>query len=140
MKDDGLPWWLSGKDCLPAWETGLEPRSGKIAHAEEQLSLCATSAEPVLWSLRVAATEPVRLEPVLHSKRSHLDRSLRTATAEWPHSPQLEESLHSNEDPAQPDRSMTNKYSGWKERCEQGKGGGGEEHGACRRQAHSGFG
>ena len=29
---------------------GLDPWSGKIPHATEQLSLCATTTEPVLWS------------------------------------------------------------------------------------------
>ena len=54
----GLPWWRSG------WESacqcrghGFEPRSGKIPHAAEQLSPCATT------------TEPARLEPVLRNKR-----------------------------------------------------------------------
>ena len=45
----GLPWWHSG------WESacqcrgyGLEPWSGKIPYAAEQLSPCATTTEPVL--------------------------------------------------------------------------------------------
>ena len=38
---------------------GLEPWSGKIPHAAEQLSPCATT------------TEPAFLEPVLRNKRSH---------------------------------------------------------------------
>ena len=45
----GLPWWHSG------WESacqcrghGFEPWSGKISHAAEQLSPCATATEPVL--------------------------------------------------------------------------------------------
>ena len=29
---------------------GFNPWSGKIPHAEEQLSPCATSTEPVIWS------------------------------------------------------------------------------------------
>ena len=55
---EGLPWWRSG------WESacqcrghGFEPWSGKIPHAVEQLSPCAT------------ITEPARLEPVLRNKR-----------------------------------------------------------------------
>ena len=54
----GLPWWRSG------WESacqrrghGFKPWSGKMPHATEQLSPCATT------------TEPARLEPVLHNKR-----------------------------------------------------------------------
>ena len=31
-----------------AGDTGFEPWSGKIPHAVEQLSLCATTTEPVL--------------------------------------------------------------------------------------------
>ena len=45
----GLPWWCSG------WESachcrghGFDPWSGKIPHAAEQLSLCATTTEPLL--------------------------------------------------------------------------------------------
>ena len=38
---------------------GFEPWSRKILHAAEQLSPCAKT------------TEPCRLEPVLHNKRSH---------------------------------------------------------------------
>ena len=54
----GLPWWCSG------WESacqcrghGFEPWSGKIPHAVEQLSPCAT------------ATEHAHLEPVLRNGR-----------------------------------------------------------------------
>ena len=37
--------------------------------AEEQLSLCATTIEPVLWSLGAQVLKPVRaLEPVLHNE------------------------------------------------------------------------
>ncbi|KAJ8778854.1 hypothetical protein J1605_013088 [Eschrichtius robustus] len=56
----GLPWWRS------SWEStcqcrrhGFDPWSGKIPHAVEQVSLCATAAEPALWSTRTTATEPV---------------------------------------------------------------------------------
>ena len=48
-KKFGLPWWRSG------WESacqcrghGFEPWSGRIPHATEQLSPCATTAEPAL--------------------------------------------------------------------------------------------
>ncbi|XP_049551062.1 pleckstrin homology domain-containing family A member 5 isoform X27 [Orcinus orca] len=37
---------------------GFEPWSGKIPHAAEQLSLCATANEPALYSLRATTTEP----------------------------------------------------------------------------------
>ena len=51
----GLPWWCSG------WESACQcrgHRSGKIPHAAEQLSLCATTAEPVLWSPRATTAGP----------------------------------------------------------------------------------
>ena len=60
-----LPWWRSG------WESacqcrghGFDPWSGKIPHATERLSPCATTAEPV------------RLEPVHCSKRGHHNEKL----------------------------------------------------------------
>ena len=61
---------------------GFKPWSGKIPHAAEQLSPCATT------------TEPARLEPVLHNKRSHCNEKPAhhnegqpplTATRESPH-------------------------------------------------------
>ena len=38
----GLPWWLSGK------ESTCQYRSGKITHAQEQLSPCTMTVKPVL--------------------------------------------------------------------------------------------
>ena len=49
----------------------FEPWSGKIPHASEQLSLCATTTEPVLQSPRGTTPEAQRLEPVLCNKRNH---------------------------------------------------------------------
>ena len=46
--EEGLPWWSSGYEtalqCRGYW---FSPWSGKIPHAVEQLSLCATTIEPV---------------------------------------------------------------------------------------------
>ena len=39
---------------------GVEPWSGKIPHAAEQLSPCTTTTEPVLWSPQATTTEPTR--------------------------------------------------------------------------------
>ncbi|KAJ8791620.1 hypothetical protein J1605_020342 [Eschrichtius robustus] len=39
---------------------GCEPWSGKIPHATEQLSPCATTTEPALCSPRATTTDPVR--------------------------------------------------------------------------------
>ena len=45
----GLPWWLSGKEstcqCRRHW---FDPWAGKIPHAAERLSPCATTTVPVL--------------------------------------------------------------------------------------------
>ena len=54
----GLPWWCSG------WESTcqcgghrFELWSGRIRHAAELLSPCATTAEPPLWSPRATTAE-----------------------------------------------------------------------------------
>ena len=45
----GLPWWFSGKEsAYQCRRHGFDPWSGKILYAMEQLSLCATTTEPVL--------------------------------------------------------------------------------------------
>ena len=45
----GLPWQLSGKEsACQCRRHRFNPRSGKIPHAPEQLSLCALISEPVL--------------------------------------------------------------------------------------------
>ena len=47
-KCKGLPWWLPGEESTcQCRRQGFDPRSGKIPHAAEQLSLCATTNEPV---------------------------------------------------------------------------------------------
>ena len=44
-----FPWWLDGKESTCQYRRdGFSPRSGKIPHAAEQLSLCTTATEPVL--------------------------------------------------------------------------------------------
>ena len=40
-----------------AGDTGFNPWSGKIPHATEQLSPCATTTEPALWSSCATTTE-----------------------------------------------------------------------------------
>ena len=61
---------------------------GKIPRAVEQLSPRATTIEPVLESscaTAAATSEPVRLEPELHSKRSpRREKPPLTATREKP--------------------------------------------------------
>ena len=74
-----VPWWLSGKDSGGQCRRyGFHRWSGKIPHAAEQLSPCATSPDPVPESPAAATTEPScgshwsqnALDPMLH-KRSH---------------------------------------------------------------------
>ena len=55
-----------------AGDTGSSPRSGKIPHAAEQLSPCATT------------TEPARLEPVLRNKRGRDGERPEHRNEEWP--------------------------------------------------------
>ena len=44
----GLPWWFSGKEsACQCRRHGFDNWSGKIPHATEELSLCATATEPV---------------------------------------------------------------------------------------------
>lgn len=54
----GLSWWLGGEICLPA---GFNPRSRKVAHAAEQLSL--TPQLPGLRSRAGAGRGSLQLHP-----------------------------------------------------------------------------
>ena len=70
---------------LPATAGAFDPWSGKIPHAMEQLSLCATTIEPMPrdW------------------QRSHYNEKSAQCDKELaPCSLQLEKRLHSNRDPA----------------------------------------
>ena len=49
---------------------GFEPWSGKIPHAAEQLSLCATTTEPVLYSPQATTTEPRATTTEAHVPRA----------------------------------------------------------------------
>ena len=54
----GLAWRLSGKEfACQCRRRGLDPWSGKLPCAMEQLSPCAITTEPVLSSPGAAATE-----------------------------------------------------------------------------------
>ena len=50
-----------------AGDMGSSPCQGRFPHAAEQLSPCATTTEARMPEL----LKPMRLEPVLHNKRSH---------------------------------------------------------------------
>ena len=56
----GIPWWFRGKESACQCRRHLfDPLSKKIPHASEQLSLCTTTVEPVLWSLGATTAEPM---------------------------------------------------------------------------------
>ena len=99
----GLPWWRSGYE--PACQCrgqGFEPWSGKIPHAVEQLSLCATTTESVLWSLRATTTEACTPRPQAPQQEKPLQWEACTPQRKSsPRSPQLEKATHSNKDPMQ---------------------------------------
>ena len=91
-----LPWWLNGKD--PPANAGDMHWSGKISYTMEQLSLCATTTEPVCcnyWSPCTYSLCSVTREAIAM-------RSPCTAIKSSPRSPKLEKAMHSNEDLAQP--------------------------------------
>ena len=49
MSKKWLPLWLNGKEIIcQCKRQSFDPRSGKIPHVTEQLSLCTTAIEPVL--------------------------------------------------------------------------------------------
>ena len=51
--------------------TSLTPDLERSHMLPKQLGPCATTIEPVLYSLGAATTEPTCLEPTLCSKRNH---------------------------------------------------------------------
>ena len=78
---------------LPMRDTSSIPGPGRSHRdAMEQLSPCATTTEPVLWSLEATTTEPMcrkywsqhTLEPVLCNKRSHHSEKPAHYNCEWP--------------------------------------------------------
>ena len=94
----GLPWRLSGKEpTCQCRRHGFDAWSGKIPQAKEELSLGAT-AEPVLSSLGAVMTEA----QALWSLCSVTGEAGSLQVAGSPRQPQLEKSLSSNKDPAQP--------------------------------------
>ena len=84
--DVGCPWWSRGYES--AWqgrERGVDPWSGRIPHAAEQLSPCAT-----LLSLSATAWSLGALEPSLCNKRSHCNENRALQPESSPSSLQLE--------------------------------------------------
>ena len=73
--------------------------TAKIPYATEQVSVCATTTEPVLWSPGAATTEahvPCSLSSA--RREATTTRSLRTATRAKPHLSQSRKLVHSKED------------------------------------------
>ena len=56
----------------------LDPWSGKIPRAMEQLNWSTTATQPVARARELQRQSPRAREPVLHHKRSH-----RSTTSEW---------------------------------------------------------
>ena len=77
--------------------------SKKNDTALEQRSLYATTIEPVLWSPGAATTEAHMPRACAQQQEKPPQwEALALQLESSPRSPQLEERLHSNEDPAQP--------------------------------------
>ena len=93
-------WWLSGKEsiCL-CRRHRFNPWSKKIPQAREQLSLCAMTIKPTLYSLGGTNTKPADSN---YWSTHALQREGCVPRDSSPHSPQPEESPLRTEDPAQP--------------------------------------
>ena len=83
-EEERLPWWLSGKEsACQCRRHEFDPWSGTIPYATEQLSLCTTTTEPVLWSPRTTATETCVPRSLCSTTGEAITvRSLCTATRE----------------------------------------------------------
>ena len=73
-----FPWWLSVSN---AGDKGLIPGSWKIPYATEQLSPCATTGEPGLWSPCSAAREATAMRSPLTASREKPEQPQRPSTA-----------------------------------------------------------
>ena len=107
----GLPWWLSGKESACECRThGFNPWSKKIPHASEPLNLCPRTIESELESPGAANTDPTRrnywspltLEPRLLKRNNRNEKPTHYNERAAPLLSVTEESLCSDEDPAQP--------------------------------------
>ena len=81
--------------CLPMQGTGVRSLGGKILHATEQLSPCATTTEPAAAGCTPRACAPWRERPPQRDPTAR-EQPLLAPTRESP---------HSSEDPAQPKTS-----------------------------------
>ena len=110
-----LPWRLSGKEsACQCRRPEFDPWPGKISHAAEQLSPCATTTESVLWSLGATAAEGHALRGLCSlTGEGAAVRSSPPKPERSPHSLQLEKSPHSIEDPAQPNINYSFFKASW---------------------------
>ena len=70
--NSGLHWRYSGSEyACQCRRHGFNPWSSKIPHVMERLSPHAKTTEPAPRVLKLRLLKPMRLEPVLHDKRSH---------------------------------------------------------------------
>ena len=99
----GLPWWLSGKESsCHCRRAGLDPWSGKIPHAMQQLSPSATAIELGLQSPGLLLLKPTR-------PRAWALQREKPPSREQPPPPATRKSPGSNEGPAQPTNKVTGK-------------------------------
>ena len=88
----GFPWWLSGKEfACQCRRYGFNPSSNKIPHAEQQLSLWATTTETRLKSLGATATEAPTPESLCSQQEKPRQREVQAQQlGSSPHTPQPE--------------------------------------------------
>ena len=87
--------WL--RICLPMQGTQVQSLVGKISHALGQLSLCATTTEPILCNYRSLGAQG----PCSATREASAVRSPCTATRADPARTTRESPMHSNKDPEQ---------------------------------------
>ena len=109
-KKTGLPLWLRGYEsaCQPR-RHGFNPWSGKIPRVSHTKPLCrncwARALEPGslnYWAHVSQLRKPGTQTPSSKTREASTMRGLHAAMKSSPHSPQLEKSQSSDEDPAQP--------------------------------------
>ena len=103
-EEERLPWWFSGTEsACQCRRHEFDPWSGKIPYATEQLSLCTTTTERVLWSPRTTTAETCVPRSLCSTTGKAVTvRSLCTAARMAPTTTRGKKSSHSNEDAAQP--------------------------------------
>ena len=116
VASEGFPGGAVVESTCQGKRRGFDPWSGRIPHALGQLSLCATTPEPVPYSPGAAAMKSAcpraqapwqEKPPPWEAHALQLERS--------PRLPQLENSQSCNKDPAQPkiNKIISKRYSGF---------------------------